>query len=97
MCMHGVGVDRGRRRCLGMCAFELIMDALDGVVDFHQDCIACSSEVGVWTRHKKIAWHFECGRLIDGSKFGQEHSIQHVVVISAMAAEPDSTCNRDQM
>ena len=36
-----------------MCAFELIMDALDEAVDdmIRQDCIAHSSEVGVWTRH----------------------------------------------
>jgi len=34
------------RRVIGMCTFELIMDALDGAVDDmirRKDCIACSS------------------------------------------------------
>ena len=74
-----------------MRAFELIMDALDGVVDFHQDCIACSSEVGVWTRHTWQAWHIERRRLVDGSMFGHEHNVRHVVV-EKIAAELDLTC-----
>ena len=41
------------RRITGMCAFELIIDALDGAVDdmIRQDFIGRSSEVEVWTRH----------------------------------------------
>ena len=49
-----VKVNQGRRGVKGMCAFAVIIDALDGVIDDmirHKDCIACSSEVGVWTRH----------------------------------------------
>ena len=74
---------RQERRVTGMCAFELIIDALDGAVDDMircKDCIARSSGVGVWTRHTWLAWHIKCRRLIDGSKFRQEHSTRHVMV-----------------
>ena len=57
-----------------------------------KDCTACIN-VGVWTQHTWLAWHIKCRRLIDGSKFGQEHSTRHVVV-ERIAAELDSTCNR---
>ena len=56
-----------------MCAFELIIDALDEAVDDmirRNECIARSNEVGVWTRH---TWYIKFRRLVDGSKFGQEH------------------------
>ena len=52
----------GRRRpwqedwARSICAFELIVEALDEAVDDmtrHHDSIARSSEVGIWTRHKK--------------------------------------------
>ena len=88
---------RHERRVIGMCAFELIIDALDGAVDDmnrRHDCMACSSEAGVWTRHTWQAWHIKCRKLIDGSKFRQERRILRVVVIEVPIAEPDSTCHR---
>ena len=45
---------RQERRVVGMCAFELIIVALDGAVDDmirRKDCIARSNEIGVWSRH----------------------------------------------
>ena len=54
--MHAwVGINQGRiKESIGMCAFELIIDALDGAIDDmirRKDCIARSSGVGVWIRH----------------------------------------------
>ena len=80
-----------------MCAFELIIDTLDGAVDDmtrRHDFMARSSEAGVWTRHTWQAWHIKCRRLVDGSKFGQESRIRRVVVIKVSTAESDSTCHR---
>ena len=56
-CDVKVGVDpRQEEWARNMCALELIVEALDEAIDdmtHHHDSIACNSEVGVWTRHKK--------------------------------------------
>ena len=78
----GRGRPRQEIRVVGMCAFEVIIDALDGVIDDiirRKDCMARSIEIGVWTRYIWSAWHIKCRGLADGYKFGKEHSTRHVV------------------